>query len=134
MEGQVGKLFEGTNKPITVFYLGDHDPSGHDIERDIHQRVQVASGKKFVVMRLAIHPSDIKIYKLPPQRIKPTDSRAAGFKRRFGNKAPTVELDALPVDVRACAGGHRRTDRLGPVGPSDKSAGSRVEVHRGLCR
>ena len=29
MEGQVGYLFAETKKPITVFYLGDHDPSGH---------------------------------------------------------------------------------------------------------
>jgi hypothetical protein len=49
--------------------------------------------------RLAIHPSDIKGFSLPPQRIKATDTRAAGFKRRFGPSAPTVELDALPVDV-----------------------------------
>jgi hypothetical protein len=26
---------------------GDHDPSGHDIERDIHRRAQLASGKEF---------------------------------------------------------------------------------------
>jgi hypothetical protein len=31
-------------------------------------------------------------------RIRATDSRAAGFKRRFGARAATVELDALPVD------------------------------------
>lgn len=99
MESVVGDLFEGIDKPITVFYLGDHDPSGHDIERDIHQRAEAASGKEFSMVRLAIHPEDIKAFKLPPQRIKATDSRAAGFKERFGAKAATVELDALPVDV-----------------------------------
>jgi hypothetical protein len=97
MESVVGDLFEGIDKPITVFYLGDHDPSGHDIERDIHHRAQTASGKEFAMVRLAIHPADIKEFNLPPQRIKATDSRAAGFKRRFGAKAATVELDALPV-------------------------------------
>jgi hypothetical protein len=51
------------------------------------------------MIRLAIHPEDIKAFNLPPQRIKPTDSRAAKFKRRFGAKAPTAELDALPVTV-----------------------------------
>jgi hypothetical protein len=98
MESQVGDLFEGIDKPITVFYLGDHDPSGHDIQRDIHHRVQLASGKDVEMIRPAIHPEDIKAFRLPPQRIKITDSRAAGFKRRFGSKAPTVELDALPVE------------------------------------
>jgi len=98
MEGQVGNLFESIHKPITVFYLGDHDPSGHDIQRDIHRRAQEASAKEFEMVRLAIHAADIKAFNLPPQRIKVTDSRAAGFQRKFGEKAPTVELDALPVD------------------------------------
>jgi len=97
METVVGDLFESINKPIAVLYLGDHDPSGHDIERDIHRRAQAAAGKTFTMTRLAIHPADIKAFNLPPQRIKPTDSRAARFKQRFGAKTATVELDALPV-------------------------------------
>jgi hypothetical protein len=84
-------------KRINVFFLGDHDPSGHVIEQDIHQRVTVASGRQFDMKRLAIHESDIRAFNLPPQRIKPSDSRAAGFRRRFGSDAATVELDALPA-------------------------------------
>ena len=98
METVIGDLFEGIKKPITVFYLGDHDPSGIDIQRDIHQRAQTASGKDFKMTRLAIHPEDIKAFNLPPQRIKATDTRARGFEQRFGAKAATVELDALPVE------------------------------------
>jgi hypothetical protein len=98
METVIGDLFEGIKKPITVYYLGDHDPSGIDIQRDIHQRAQAASGKDFEMIRLAIHPADIKAFNLPPQRIKATDSRARGFEKRFGREAPTVELDALPVE------------------------------------
>jgi hypothetical protein len=98
METQVGNLFEGIDKPITIYYAGDHDPSGHDIERDIHRRAQAASGKELAMIRLAIHPADIKAFRLPPQKIKKSDSRAAGFERKFGKKAPTVELDALPVE------------------------------------
>jgi hypothetical protein len=99
MESVIGNLFEGIAKPISVFYLGDHDPSGDEIQRDIHHRAQIASGKEFVMRRLAIHPEDIKFYNLPPQTIKETDSRAAAFQRRFGKNAATVELDALPVTV-----------------------------------
>jgi hypothetical protein len=99
MESQIGSLFEGINKPITVFFLSDHDPSGHDIQRDIHRRAQAASGKEFEMIRLAIHADDIKTYKLPPQAIKPDDARAGSFMKKFGKKAATVELDALPVDV-----------------------------------
>jgi hypothetical protein len=132
MEGQVGSLFEGISKPITVFYLGDHDPSGHDIERDIHERAQQASGKEFQMERLAIHAADIKAFNLPPQRIKTSDSRAAGFQSRFGTKAPTVELDALPVNVlrERVRAGHRKIDRLGTVESSGGRTGSRVEMYR----
>jgi hypothetical protein len=98
MEGQVGNLFEDIDKEITVFYIGDHDPSGHVIEQDIHRRAQIACGKEFDMIRLAIHADDIKRFKLPPQRIKESDSRSRGFKQRFGARAATVELDALPVN------------------------------------
>jgi len=98
MEGQIGSLFESIEKPITVFYIGDHDPSGHDIPRDIYRRAQEAAGKEFQMVRLAIHPADIQAFHLPPQRIKTTDSRTAGFQQRFGTTASTVELDALPVE------------------------------------
>jgi hypothetical protein len=97
MEGQVGALFEDIKKNITVFYLGDHDPSGHVIEQDIHGRAQRASGRDFSMVRLAIHAADIQRFKLPPQQIKTSDTRAESFRRRFGASAATVELDALPA-------------------------------------
>ncbi len=97
MEQDIGSFFEGINKPITIFYLGDHDPSGHVIEQDLHQRVERASGRDFDMERLAIHAADIGTFGLPPQKIKASDSRAAGFRRRFGSTAATVELDALPA-------------------------------------
>jgi hypothetical protein len=97
-ESQIGDVFEGIDKPITVFYVGDHDPSGRDIQRDIHKRAQLASGRDFEMVKLAIHPADIRTFNLPPQKIKLTDSRARGFQKQFGKKAPTVELDALPVE------------------------------------
>ena len=102
MEGAIGRLFEGVAKPIKVFYIGDHDPSGIDIERDIHRRVELASGKKFSIMRLAILGEDIARFNLPPQIIKrdesgkTTDSRAPKFISRYGTQ--TVEADALPPD------------------------------------
>jgi hypothetical protein len=98
-ETKIAEAFEDISKPIVVFYIGDFDPSGICIERDIHQRVQIAAGKHFRMIRLAIHAEDITRYNLPPQPIKATDTRAAAFKARFGNKAATVELDALPVEV-----------------------------------
>lgn len=97
MEQQIGSCFAGLDKPITVFYVGDHDPSGHVIESDIHHRVETACGRDFAIERLAIHAADIALFNLPPQPIKATDSRAARFRQQFGSDAATVELDALPA-------------------------------------
>jgi hypothetical protein len=98
MESDTGLLFEGIRKNIYVFYLGDHDPSGRCIEEDIHRRVQQASGRTFHMERLAIHAQDINEFNLPPQQINKDDKRKAAFESRYGVNAPTVELDALPVD------------------------------------
>lgn len=98
MESATGNLFEGIEKNITVFYLGDHDPSGRCIEDDIHRRVETSSGKQFDMVRLAIHPQDISLYNLPPQMVKDADTRARSFRQKYGTDASTIELDALPVD------------------------------------
>ena len=83
--------------------------------------------------RLVIHPEDIKAFRLPPQKVKGKDPRGKGFKRKFGNEAATVELDALPVEEL------RRHVSKGIEGPIDFEspngcAGSRTEVHRRLRR
>ncbi|MGC2764947.1 MAG: hypothetical protein WB607_05540 [Candidatus Acidiferrum sp.] len=52
-------------------------------------------GMYFRMERLAIHPEDIRTFRLPPLKVKSTDSRAAGFKKKYGKQC--VELDALPV-------------------------------------
>jgi len=97
MEGEIGNLFEDINKPIHVFYLGDFDPSGDIIDRDIYRRAQIAAGKDFTMTRLAIFQEDIKGFDLPPQPIKENDLRSKSFKKKYGKKAQTVEVDALPV-------------------------------------
>jgi len=82
-----------SEKPMTAFYLGDHDPSGRLIETDLAERIR-AYGAKFTIKRLAIHAADIAAFRLPPLRVKESDSRAASFLRRYSNRC--VELDALP--------------------------------------
>jgi hypothetical protein len=93
---QIAQHFAQINKPITVFYLGDHDPSGRDIESDVRSRVQHYGSGHFKLERLAIFASDIKKFNLPPLLVKESDSRAARFLERYSNNC--VELDALPPD------------------------------------
>ena len=48
----------------------------------------------FAIRRLAIHREDIAKFRLPPLRVKDTDSRTPAFRDRHGTDC--VELDALP--------------------------------------
>ena len=77
-----------------MFFLGDHDASGRDIERDWKKRLLDNGSGPFELRRLAIHPEDIAKFNLPPQRVKSTDSRARKFIKKYGQQC--VELDALP--------------------------------------
>jgi hypothetical protein len=95
---EIAERFNGISKPITVFYLGDHDPSGRTIEADLATRIEMY-GSYFTLKRLAIFAGDIKKFNLPPLRVKMTDSRAKGFLRQYSNAC--VELDALPpIELR----------------------------------
>jgi hypothetical protein len=89
-----------SGKNLAILYLGDHDPSGKDIERDLWKRLgdhlppEVYSTSRRSISRLAIFAGDIKQFKLPPLKVKTKDPRAGGFLKVHGNAA--VELDALP--------------------------------------
>lgn len=91
---EIARQFLGMEKPITVFYIGDHDPSGREIEYNAKARVE-EYGADFDLERLAIHGSDIEAWSLPPLRIKDSDTRANKFRVDHGEDC--VELDALPV-------------------------------------
>jgi hypothetical protein len=92
---EIASAFTRIFKPIFVFYLGDHDPSGRAIELDLYDRIS-SYGPDFQMARLAIREKDIDDFNLPPLRIKTSDTRAAAFRREFGNRC--VELDALPPE------------------------------------
>lgn len=94
---RIGKRLEGMldqDKDVHVLYLGDHDPSGLDMDRDIADRLEMFSGYGFVdVDRLALTMDQVEEHAPPPNPAKLSDSRARGYIDRFG---PTSwELDAL---------------------------------------
>jgi hypothetical protein len=91
---EIAQRFATLEKPIRVFYLGDHDPSGHCIETELYARALRYGSGEFEMSRLAIHAADIRKFKLPPLRVKESDSRAETFRREHGTQC--VELDALP--------------------------------------
>lgn len=83
-----------------VIHLGDHDPSGIDMTRDIGDRLDLFTGSA-VVKRIALNMDQIELYNPPPNPAKVTDSRATSYIRRFGHSS--WELDALEPAVIAAA-------------------------------
>lgn len=100
MWGAARRLLEhdrNGQRPL-ILHLGDHDPSGIDMTRDIDERLELFMGG-LKVNRLALNMSQVEEYDPPPNPAKVTDSRASGYISRFG--ASSWELDALEPAVIA---------------------------------
>jgi hypothetical protein len=85
-------------KRVTVFHLGDHDPSGLDMTRDNEDRLRMfiaehADANMFEIERLALNMEQVRTHNPPPNPAKMTDSRFGGYATKYGNKS--WELDAL---------------------------------------
>ena len=79
-------------KDCVIVYLGDHDPSGLDMTRDIRERMD-KFGVVVDVQRIALNLDQIQAYNPPPNPAKETDKRYADYIKRYGSGS--WELDAL---------------------------------------
>jgi hypothetical protein len=79
-----------------VVHLGDHDPSGIDMTRDILDRLELFMGGT-KVNRIALNMDQVNKYNPPPNPAKITDSRANEYIRNHGDDS--WELDALDPKV-----------------------------------
>lgn len=93
-------------KKIIILYLGDHDASGLDMVRDIHERlVELCEFQPYgdgevdelEVKHIALTGEQIKMYKPPPNPAKITDPRAKRYIEQYGGQS--WEVDALRPDV-----------------------------------
>lgn len=87
---------EAGQQPI-ILHLGDHDPSGIDMTRDIRDRLALFMGSAVPVRRLALNREQIDRYGPPPNPAKTTDSRYAAYIAEHGHES--WELDALEPRV-----------------------------------
>lgn len=85
----------GQAKTCYVIHLGDHDPSGIDMTRDIRERLEMFAGRWSapIVRRIALNMSQVEAYNPPPNFAKVTDARFVGYQAEFGDES--WELDAL---------------------------------------
>lgn len=121
---RLGKYI-GDGQDVVVVHLGDHDPSGIDMTRDIEERLAMfiaqdlevedsncepweyvegldqwgasLDRKPLTIERIALNMDQVKQYNPPPNPAKITDSRAGGYIQRFGRSS--WELDALEPTV-----------------------------------
>jgi hypothetical protein len=97
---QAGKRFlefeRQGSKPL-VLYIGDHDPSGLEMSRDIEDRLEMFCGHPVEVNRIALNWSQVSELGLPPNPAKNTDSRYVEYRKRFGDDC--YEVDALSPRV-----------------------------------
>lgn len=91
------KRYRRAQQIPVVIHLGDHDPSGIDMSRDIEERLKLFVGVKVQVERIALNFDQIQVYNPPPNPAKTTDSRYRDYMDRFGEES--WELDALEPGV-----------------------------------
>lgn len=83
---------------LVILHLGDHDPSGIDMSRDIRDRLHVFMDQNApMVVRIALNMDQVRQYNPPPNPAKVTDSRYASYQDEYGDES--WELDALTPDV-----------------------------------
>jgi hypothetical protein len=90
--------YENGGQQTHILHLGDHDPSGVDMTRDIQTRM-ATFGSSVEVHRLALNMPQIDEFNPPPNPTKLTDSRSSGYVDEFGEES--WELDALSPQVIA---------------------------------
>jgi len=77
-----------------LIYLGDMDPSGEDMVRDISDRLEMYNVGDLNVTKVALTMDQVESYKPPPNPAKMSDSRAAKYVDKHGTSS--WEVDALP--------------------------------------
>lgn len=97
--GKRMKRYIEDGKRVVLLHLGDHDPSGIDMSRDILERLNLFSGKSGLIdfRRIALTMKQVQKYSPPPNPAKETDKRFQSYVKKYGSTS--WELDALEPSV-----------------------------------
>jgi len=89
---QINRASNG--RQLRVFYIGDYDPAGVLIDKDIERKMRLHLDPcvDMTFIRIAITEEQIKQYDLPTKSRKETDLRVLDLKK-------TVEAEAMPASV-----------------------------------
>lgn len=78
---------------LYLLYLGDHDPSGEDMVRDVKERLEMFGVEGLQTEKIALTMAQVKKYNPPPNPAKMSDSRAEKYVDKHGSSS--WEVDAL---------------------------------------
>jgi hypothetical protein len=118
------KAQQAAGKEVYIYYFGDHDPSGVEIDNSAMRNLKNDHGVDVNFQRLAVTPEHIKTYNLPTRPTKKTDSRSKNF------LGESVEIDAMPMQVLR---GLVRECIIQHIDPSQWEMQKRIEAQeRGL--
>lgn len=84
------------DQSIKILHLGDHDPSGIDMTRDLIDRIEMFTYghvDTYSIERIALTMDQVEEVKPPENPAKSTDSRFKSYRREYGTSS--WELDAL---------------------------------------
>ena len=96
-------------KPTTIYYIGDHDPSGHDIRRNVEARLrEFAPDVPLAFVPLAVTPEQIEDFGLLLRPTKQSDVRAQRW------DGGSVEVEAIPPAVLRELVNEAITDHVDP--------------------
>jgi hypothetical protein len=91
---EAAETISRVEKPVYIYYLGDYDPSGVDIPRNVEARLrEFAPAAEIHFERIAVTQQQIRDLNLPTRPTKTKDSRAGQF------DGESVEVDAIPARV-----------------------------------
>lgn len=92
---EAAKRILKNEKDTTIFYLGDHDPSGEDMVRDVRDRLTMFTHDSInlSVEKIALTTEQVRQFRPPPNPAKLTDTRAKAYIAKHGRSS--WEVDAL---------------------------------------
>jgi hypothetical protein len=96
----IGDLVEciEAGQEVLILHLGDHDPSGIDMTRDLEDRLTLfLGGGNLCLRRIALNMDQVEKYRPPENPAKTTDCRFESYRKKFGNMS--WELDALKPET-----------------------------------
>lgn len=90
------------DKDKSILYLGDHDPSGKEMDRNLQRKLDLYNRRFFgqedriIVERIALEIEQVQEFNLVPRPTKKGDTRTPKYVAEFGDRC--WEIDAIPPD------------------------------------